>query len=895
MPVQDSLRPIGKLEHLPHELQEAEEELKPGCYRQAGVGLSGGGIRSATLSLGLFQGLARNKLLEHVAFLSTVSGGGYFGGFLGMIFQRSTGNGVQHVEDRLTTPESNELWHLRENGRYLAPNGSGDLILAVAIAVRNWLSLHVVLWTALFALFALVILVPELAAVGAHALGLQNLVGRTGWVVGGWDLSQAVGRGSFVSSWLWTSVPVFVFAVLPLGWAYWLVPPSKRGPAEGFFRWALPVVLAAAGIVAVWPGAVFAEGVEEILAVCLAVVAITVAAYLVAVAAGKRRGAGGGAPSYRNSLSRWLAGAMTALAAVALVGLVDSLGQALYAGLTTDWGFLQEGAAGGGAVVLAVAAFIRKLAVLAQRTGEGRVKLPLSVVLHVAALTVTLALLAAVAALAHWAARAVHDATGTEGWWPVFGLVTLAALAAAWVMGRVWTFVNRSSMHPFYEARLRRAYLGASNPARHKPDCPPITQAHPDDGVSQAAYKPYQHGGPLHLINVTINETVDGRSRIQQQDRKGMGMAVGPAGISVGRVHHALWPNGAPPPAPAGRPSRFRVFPLEEPPAPEPLGVGEWIAISGAAFSTGAGYRTNLGLSLLAGLFNIRLGYWWDSGVDLGARTAGSESKQGTMSKLERGISGAFPVQAAFFSELLARFPGVARKRWYLSDGGHFENMAGYELIRRRLPFTVICDNEEDPTYRFLGLANLVRKARMDFDAEISFLTGDDLDKVIEPNLRRYFGTLNDLRRGQWAAEPVEDPVTGGERKTITVDVARRSRAYAALAVVRYRSGETSHLLYVKPTLMGIEPADVLEYHGRHPAFPQEPTMDQFFDEEQWESYRRLGDHIAGRLFTALPSMPNWEAEAEQVWAPCLAMTSPAEANQWLQRAVGMDSRAGNG
>jgi hypothetical protein len=77
------------------------------------------------------------------------------------------------------------------------------------------------------------------------------------------------------------------------------------------------------------------------------------------------------------------------------------------------------------------------------------------------------------------------------------------------------------------------------------------------------------------------------------------------------------------------------------------------------------------------------------------------------------------------------------------------------------------------------------------------------------------------------------------------------SRAHAALARVEYLdTGETSWLVYVKASLMGDEPEDVCHYHHAHPEFPQEPTTDQFFDEAQWESYRRLGQHIGHRVLT---------------------------------------------
>ena len=44
-----------------------------------GLALSGGGVRSATFSLGALQALARCGLLRHIDYLSTVSGGGFVG------------------------------------------------------------------------------------------------------------------------------------------------------------------------------------------------------------------------------------------------------------------------------------------------------------------------------------------------------------------------------------------------------------------------------------------------------------------------------------------------------------------------------------------------------------------------------------------------------------------------------------------------------------------------------------------------------------------------------------------------------------------------------------------------------------------------------------------------
>ena len=61
----------------------------------------------------------------------------------------------------------------------------------------------------------------------------------------------------------------------------------------------------------------------------------------------------------------------------------------------------------------------------------------------------------------------------------------------------------------------------------------------------------------------------------------------------------------------------------------------------------------------------------------------------------------------------------------YLSDGGHFDNMGLYELVRRRCYRIVICDSEQDEDYFFEGIANAIRKCRVDFGVEITL---DQLD-----------------------------------------------------------------------------------------------------------------------------------------------------------------------
>jgi hypothetical protein len=76
------------------------------------------------------------------------------------------------------------------------------------------------------------------------------------------------------------------------------------------------------------------------------------------------------------------------------------------------------------------------------------------------------------------------------------------------------------------------------------------------------------------------------------------------------------------------------------------------------------------------------------------------------------------------------------------------------------------------------------------------------------------------------------------------------STLHCVVGDIRYPNGEAGTLLYLKASVTGDEPADVLEYKARQPSFPHHSTLgDQFFDESQFESYRKLGVHVAQVAF----------------------------------------------
>src|SRR6266545_4572818 len=89
---------------------------------RCGLALSGGGIRSATFNLGLLQAFAQLGVLRQVDYLSTVSGGGYVGGFwTAWLRRRGSSEERFPLGDDRRGEERAEIRHLREFSRFLLP------------------------------------------------------------------------------------------------------------------------------------------------------------------------------------------------------------------------------------------------------------------------------------------------------------------------------------------------------------------------------------------------------------------------------------------------------------------------------------------------------------------------------------------------------------------------------------------------------------------------------------------------------------------------------------------------------------------------------------------------------------------------------------------------------
>ena len=351
--------------------------------------------------------------------------------------------------------------------------------------------------------------------------------------------------------------------------------------------------------------------------------------------------------------------------------------------------------------------------------------------------------------------------------WMALGYIGLC-LMASWFIN-----VNKFSLHAMYRHRLIRAYLGASNPCR-KPH--PFTGFDENDNISMCTLTANR---PMHVINMALN-LVHGKN-LRWQERKAESFTstrLHTGGLCIDYRPSAFY---------GGRYGTNKT----------PISLGTAMTISGAAASPNMGYHSSPLLMLVMTLFNARLGWWLGN----------PRSKRGTWTSPSPhwGIR-------AFFDEAFGLTTDT--NAWiYLSDGGHFENLAIYEMVLRRCHCIVVSDAGCDPDYTYEDLANAVRKIRIDFGIPIDF------DNPCMPM------SADKLPNG------------------------RHSGKHCAIARIRYSAVDGPHapdgvLIYIKPSLNGNEPADVQHYAAANPLFPHQPTSDQFFDESQFESYRRLGLHV---------------------------------------------------
>ncbi|MEH6435678.1 patatin-like phospholipase family protein [Massilia sp. DD77] len=369
-----------------------------------------------------------------------------------------------------------------------------------------------------------------------------------------------------------------------------------------------------------------------------------------------------------------------------------------------------------------------------------------------------------------------------------FGAFLGAALLLGWRVD-----INKFSLSMLYRNRVVRAYFGASNRAR-RPH--PFTGFDPGDDLPLAelhAQRPYP------IINTSLS-LVSGEE-LAWRTRRAASFAFTPrwCGFELPPLPEGTGRQAESDGGTQGESARGCYRPTDRYASRSGVGtdddagvrLGMAVALSGAAASPNMGAHSSPPLNFLMTMFNVRLGRWCPN------------------PRRPTWLSSSPPI--GLFS-LLAELFGMTNthaRYVHLADGGHFDNLGIYELVRRRCRLVVAIDVASDRDLAFEDLGNAIRRCGTDLHVRI------DLD-VSRLDPRKESGLCG---------------------------------ASCAAGVIRYsqadRDGVDGVLLYLKPAIVGNENADLLNYRRLHPDYPHQSTADQWFDDAQFESYRALGQHVA--------------------------------------------------
>ena len=864
---------VAELEDICHRRGMKAPDFDPSqwrdeCHRQklSGVCISGGGIRSATFGLGVLQGLASKGLLEKFDYLSTVSGGGYIGSWLqGVLYRLGSFSALTR---KVSGPAADDpITFLRKYSNYLAPRPgfSLDSIVIPVIWLRNTVLNQAILLCTFVALFVLVLgpgfgfsiqaekgggivswvelslaIVAGLWTVLSMARHLMSTARRSfdsdapkhfssdkgtervGWTV----ISPLVAGVVLIVLFVISSpesnqvlLPSIALAVLwglhaVLQWLGGFVLCCRKRRSDGGKK-AIPYLhvlwmsLSCAIFTLILFFAInavlrFWNPLSDFGSQC--VVAFGPPLYLLALIAGVSLQIGLMGQDFPDASREWLArcGAFLLVIAVFWSGLfaivvfaplgivklwffskalwssaagawIASTIAAVLAGKSNKTGGVTEPAVNQSQVLDAIARFGPFIAIpifmIAVATGV-QFALFLPSLLSGSPLQGF--------STYYWSRLAF---TEPSSWIPAAALFGSAVILGTVLSLRV--NINEFSLHYFYKNRLVRCYLGASNTQFRQAD--PFTGFDPQDDILLAKLRcdtpRAAPGAPFPIINACLNVTSG--TELATQERKAIGWTFTPcySGFVPSRSDADR--------AAAGAEIYDRAF-VDTKRILGGVHLGTAFSISGAALGPNEGFHSSPQTAFLLTLFNVRLGWWTGN-----PRDHATWFRPGPLFALRWLVL-----------ELLG-FVNERSAYLNLSDGGHFENLGLYELVRRRCHFIIAIDGEEDSTYCFESLGAAVRKCRADFGIEIE----------INP-------------------------------RPITPEKGHSSTHFAIGRITYPEPGsEPGWLLYLKSSITGDEPADVEEYRRKNIEFPQQSTLNQFFSESQFEAYRELGFHVCQSTF----------------------------------------------
>jgi len=861
----------------PDDLETHEQRAR--SLKLAALCLSGGGIRSAAFCLGVLQALAEKCMLRHFDYLSTVSGGGFIGGWL-QILIRELG-GVSSAESAISQPRPEALRRLRAYTNYLTPQTgplSVDTWTGIVLYIRNLL----INWAVFAPLFLLLTLIPLIyrTAIGAFSeyqwaniallatacIALLYAVVRACHLLPSHRPPHAAedARPNFASvssirwgivypalawtlllpslldfteEWLaklvgevpWLAyhtlwiVPVAYLVLMTLGYrlAWWL-QSHREDPGiilfkANFGRWILASMGAAllTWLVLRTGHAILSElralrldsatALTVLAPLALAIVHVLQTSLYIALRRETQF-----ADLDREWLARvnamilrlaagWTVFALCCLMLPVLVSMVnwDAQGLATWsAGRISALGSATALIGGSAAWLGKIWPSIETLANRPATRDRLRAYLPaaLGVIFGVCLLVVFGGVLNFVLAQVQLAiANAQQIQVRDQSKW--LPLVLQSVVAAVLFVG-VATFqhvnVNRFSMHAVYRNRLTRAFLGS---ARNKREQDPFTGFDLADNTPLSSL--LDNGDSLFpVINMTLNITAG--KNMAWAERQAAPFTATPLASGSAELHHPgqhssdIDPRGAF--VPTNRYAGLETLKDHPEKASESgPGLGSALTVSGAAVSASWGYHSSRITAFLMTLFNARLGVWLPN-------PAKATTDELRLARPRNSLM-------ALLNEMLGATTDDCQAI-YLSDGGHFENLGLYEMFRRRCSLLLVVDAGSDEACSLFDLGNAIRKSEIDLGIRV---------QMHEP--------MGLYPRSRLEGEGKCEPAAVG----------------FALGEVDYGNGHIGRLIYLKPSFLPQIPADVRSYGAEHESFPHEPTLDQWFSESQFESYRMLG------------------------------------------------------
>ncbi|KAA1174629.1 hypothetical protein FP026_29720 [Rhizobium tropici] len=360
-------------------------------------------------------------------------------------------------------------------------------------------------------------------------------------------------------------------------------------------------------------------------------------------------------------------------------------------------------------------------------------------------------------------------------------IIFMFAFFMAFLIGSFGS-VNATGLHRYYRDRLMETFLPMASGiqkglARRSDVADTLSVADMWDGPQDLGRRPY------HIINAHAILIKDAEPRVSVRGGDNFMISaafVGSRATGWMRTAQYVERNGL-------------------------LTLSSAMATSGAAANAHAGYiGTGLTrqrfISAVMSILNIRLGLWVGNPLVL-AKSVASSWKP--------------PIATYFRPALLSGIFGFGYNRYSrfleLSDGGHFENLGLYELVRRKVMVALVVDAEQDQTISLSSLVSSVNRIKEDFGADIHF----------------------DEHRGP-------ELLIGQESKQYPSGV-RIAASPFIVGEIRYPDGKCGVLIYIKSTMMtGLDFATD-GYRAANPDFPHQSTIDQFFDPDQFEAYRDLG------------------------------------------------------